>query len=114
MDPGKKKTGLALWRGVNSPMPGLRKVIEDTLREPERRRISHVAYSLVCQVAYILVSTPPGDGVIEAVESRDFSERWLIGVQWDPEGMRKTSPEHRDLFEAHVGAAGRYALRRAA
>jgi gamma-glutamyl-gamma-aminobutyrate hydrolase PuuD len=52
--------------------------------------------------------------VPEAVESRDFSERWLIGVQWHPEGMRDTSQEHRTLFEAHVSAAERHALRRAA
>ena len=53
-------------------------------------------------------------GVIEAVEARDFSERWLLGVQWHPEGMGDTSPAQRNLFEAHVGAAERHALRRAA
>jgi putative glutamine amidotransferase len=55
------------------------------------------------------------DGVIEAVESRDLSERWFIGVQWHAEAMREMeSPEHRNLFEAHVAAAERHALRRAA
>ncbi len=54
------------------------------------------------------------DGVIEAVESRNFGERWLMGVQWHPEGMRDTSPAQRNLFEAHVHAAERHALRRAA
>ncbi len=54
------------------------------------------------------------DGVIEAVESRNLSERWLMGVQWHPEGMGDTSPAQRDLFEAHVRAAERHALRRAA
>ena len=54
------------------------------------------------------------DGVIEALESRDFSERWLVGVQWHPEGMRDTASGHRDLFEAHVCAAERYASRRTA
>ena len=54
------------------------------------------------------------DGVIEAVESRDLSERWLVGVQWHAEAMRDTEgPEHRNLFEAHVAAAERHALRRA-
>ena len=62
----------------------------------------------------LAVSARSFDGVIEAVESRDFSERWLIGVQWHPEGMRDTDPEHRNLFEAHVCAAERHALRRAA
>jgi putative glutamine amidotransferase len=62
----------------------------------------------------LTVSARSSDGVIEAVESRDFSERWLMGVQWHPEGMRDTSFEHRNLFEAHVYAAERHALRRAA
>jgi putative glutamine amidotransferase len=62
----------------------------------------------------LTVSARSSDGVIEAVESRDFSERWLMGVQWHPEGMRDTSFEHRNLFEAHVCAAERHALRRAA
>lgn len=54
------------------------------------------------------------DGVIEALESRDFSERWLVGVQWHPEGMRDTAFGHRNLFEAHVCAAERHASRRTA
>jgi putative glutamine amidotransferase len=62
----------------------------------------------------LAVSARSSDGVIEAVESRDFRERWLMGVQWYPEGMRDTSPEQLNLFEAHVRAAGRSALRRAA
>lgn len=59
------------------------------------------------------------DGVIEAVESRDLSERWLVAVQWhaeamrDAEGAQRRSP-HRNLFEAHVAAAKQHALRRAA
>jgi putative glutamine amidotransferase len=54
------------------------------------------------------------DGVIEAVESGDLSKRWMIGVQWHAEAMRDAGPEHRYLFEAHVSAAERHALRRAA
>jgi putative glutamine amidotransferase len=55
------------------------------------------------------------DGVIEAVQYHDLSERWLVGVQWHAEAMRDTEgPEHRNLFEAHVAAAERHALRRAA
>jgi hypothetical protein len=34
-------------------MPGLSKVIEDTLLKTEGWRIGHVAYYLVCQVAYL-------------------------------------------------------------
>jgi gamma-glutamyl-gamma-aminobutyrate hydrolase PuuD len=52
--------------------------------------------------------------VIEALESRDFSDRWLVGVQWHPEGMRDVGSEHRNLFEAHVCAAERHASRRTA
>jgi putative glutamine amidotransferase len=54
------------------------------------------------------------DGVIEAVESGDLSKRWMIGVQWHAEAMRDAGPEHQKLFEAHVSAAERYALRHAA
>jgi putative glutamine amidotransferase len=54
------------------------------------------------------------DGVIEAVESGDLSKRWVIGVQWHAEAMRDAGPVHRRLFEAHVSAAERYALRHAA
>jgi putative glutamine amidotransferase len=35
-------------------------------------------------------------------------------VQWHAEAMRDAGPEHRNLFEAHVEAAKRYALHRAA
>ena len=54
------------------------------------------------------------DGVIEATESRDFSERWAVGVQWHPEGLLDTASGHRHLFEAHVRAAERHASRRPA
>ena len=62
----------------------------------------------------LVVSARASDGVVEAVESRNLFERWLVGVQWHAEAMRDTGPEHRNLFEAHVEAAKRYALRRAA
>jgi len=54
------------------------------------------------------------DGVVEAVEWRDLSQRWLVGVQWHAEAMRDVGPEHRNLFKAHVAAAESHALRRAA
>lgn len=60
------------------------------------------------------VSARSSDGVIEAIESHDFSERWLVGVQWHAEAMRDAGAEHRNLFLAHVQAAERHALRRAA
>ncbi len=52
------------------------------------------------------------DGVTEAIEYRDLSERWVVGVRWHAEAMRDVGPEHRNLFEAHVRAAGRHALLR--
>lgn len=61
----------------------------------------------------VAVASSP-DGVIEAVESTELSTRWMVGVQWHAEAMRDAGPEHRNLFEAHVLAAERYSLRRAA
>lgn len=60
----------------------------------------------------LTVTARSSDGVIEAVESCDFSKSWLMGVQWHPEAMGHTG--HRNLFEAHVCAAERHSLRRAA
>ena len=54
------------------------------------------------------------DGVVEAVEARNLSEQWLLAVQWHAEAMRESGQEHRSLFEAHVEAARRHSLRRAA
>jgi putative glutamine amidotransferase len=58
----------------------------------------------------VAVASSP-DGVIEAVESRDLSKQWMIGVQWHAEAMRESGPEHRRLFEVHVSAAERHSLR---
>ena len=56
------------------------------------------------------------DSVIEGVEYRDLSERWILAVQWHAEAMREAgeNPAHRNLFRAHVEAAERHALWRAA
>jgi putative glutamine amidotransferase len=62
----------------------------------------------------LVVSARSSDGVAEAVEARDLSERWLVGVQWHAEAMRSSDPGQSNLFEAHVSAAERHALRRAA
>jgi putative glutamine amidotransferase len=69
----------------------------------------------------LVVSARSTDGVVEAVEYRDLSERWLVGVQWHAEAMRDAARDpddsgraHRNLFAAHVAAASRVALRRAA
>lgn len=62
----------------------------------------------------LVVSGRSTDGLIEALESEDFAERWLLGVQWHAEAMRGSS-EHgasqRALFEAHVEAARRGSIR---
>ena len=62
----------------------------------------------------LVVSATSSDGIVEALEYRDLSERWLLGVQWHAEAMRDAGAEHRSFFEAHVNAAERHALRRAA
>jgi putative glutamine amidotransferase len=61
----------------------------------------------------LAVSARSSDGVIEAVEYRDLTDQWLIGVQWHAEIMREVGMEHQNLFEAHVWAAKRHTLRRA-
>ena len=84
-----------------------------------RLRVNSYHHQAIKDLAQPLaaVARSSADGVIEAVESRDLSERWILGVQWHAEAMRDLSevgPEHRNLFEAHVEAAERHALRRAA
>jgi putative glutamine amidotransferase len=62
----------------------------------------------------LVVTGRSADGVVEAVEARDLTERWLLGVQWHAEAMRGAGPQQESLFEAHVSAAERHALREAA
>ena len=62
----------------------------------------------------LVVSGSSPDGIVEAVEARNFSEQWILAVQWHAEAMRESGREHRKLFEAHVEAARRRSLRRAA
>ena len=62
----------------------------------------------------LIVTGRSSDGVIEAVEAVDLSERWLLGVQWHAEAMRGAGPQQESLFEAHVSAAEGHAVRRAA
>lgn len=62
----------------------------------------------------LTISACSSDGLIEGAESRDFSDQWIVAVQWHAEAMRETGPEQRHFFKAHVDAAERYALRRAA
>ncbi|MGF1471380.1 MAG: gamma-glutamyl-gamma-aminobutyrate hydrolase family protein [Rubrobacteraceae bacterium] len=62
----------------------------------------------------LVVTARSSDDIIEAVEYRDLSERWILGVQWHAEAMRDAGREHRRFFEAHVAAAKRHALDQAA
>jgi putative glutamine amidotransferase len=62
----------------------------------------------------LVVAGRSADGVVEAVEAKDLSERWLLGVQWHAEAMRGVGPQQKSLFEAHVSAAEGHALREAA
>lgn len=52
----------------------------------------------------LVVSATAADGVIEAVE--DISKRFVIGVQWHPEGTWKNDLNSKRLFKAFVAAAG--------
>ena len=62
----------------------------------------------------LVVSARSADGVVEAIEGTDLSNRWLVGVQWHAEAMRGASWQQRALFEAHVSAAEHHARRQAA
>lgn len=43
------------------------------------------------------------DGIIEAIEARD--DRFMIGVQFHPEGLQKEHPQLAKLFKAFIEAA---------
>lgn len=62
----------------------------------------------------LVVAGCSSDGLVEAVESRDLSDQWIVAVQWHAEAMREAGIEQRRFFEAHVAEAERHALRRAA
>jgi putative glutamine amidotransferase len=80
----------------------------------DRLRVNSYHHQAIKDLAEPLAAVAhASDGVIEAVESRDLSRRWLVGVQWHAEAMRDSEgTEHRNLFAAHVAAAERHALRR--
>lgn len=86
------------------------------IMEAGELRVNSYHHQAIKDLAEDLVAVAhASDGVIEAVEYPDLSRQWLVGVQWHAEAMRDAeSPEHRNLFSAHVAAAERYALSRAA
>jgi putative glutamine amidotransferase len=82
--------------------------------ETEVARVNSYHHQSVKDLADgLVVSATSPDGVIEAVESRDFNDQWLFGVQWHAEAMRRVGVEHRNLFAALVSAAENHAVRRA-
>ncbi len=52
----------------------------------------------------LVVSATAADGIIEAVE--DLSKRFVVGVQWHPEGTWQNDPHSKRLFKAFVAASG--------
>ena len=86
------------------------------IMETAELRVNSYHHQAIKDLAGGLVAVAyASDGVIEAVESSNLSKHWLVGVQWHAEAMRDVEgSEHRNLFSAHVAAAERYALRRAA
>ncbi|MGB3634501.1 MAG: gamma-glutamyl-gamma-aminobutyrate hydrolase family protein, partial [Rubrobacteraceae bacterium] len=46
----------------------------------------------------LVVSACSSDGLVEAVESRDLSDQWIVAVQWHAEAMRETGVEQRRFF----------------
>src|SRR5215207_3807362 len=91
----------------NSKVAGIMETDEIRVNSYHHQAIKDLSGDLVA-VAH------SSDGVIEAAESPNLSERWLVGVQWHAEAMRDAGTQNRNLFRAHVSAAERYALRRAA
>jgi putative glutamine amidotransferase len=85
-----------------------------SIMESTDLRVNSYHHQAIKDLAEPLVAVAyASDGVIEAVESPDLSDHWLLGVQWHAEAMRDVGSEHRNLFGALVTAAERYALRRA-
>jgi putative glutamine amidotransferase len=83
------------------------------IMEVDGLRVNSYHHQAIKDLAHGLVAVAHApDGVVEAVEWEDLSQRWLVGVQWHAEAMRDSGAEHCNLFEAHVSAAERHALRR--
>jgi putative glutamine amidotransferase len=57
--------------------------------------------------AGLIVTGRTEDGIVEALESP--THRFVVGVQWHPEGMFSSDPVERKLFAAFVASASRVA-----
>ncbi len=53
--------------------------------------------------AGLVVTARTEDGIVEAME--DANRRFVVGVQWHPEGMFRSDPVERRLFTAFVKSA---------
>lgn len=70
----------------------------------ERLAVNSFHHQAVKQPAPGFIPTARADdGVVEGVE--DPARRFVVGVQWHPEGMFQTDPLARQLFAAFVEAA---------
>ncbi|WP_409291918.1 gamma-glutamyl-gamma-aminobutyrate hydrolase family protein [Peribacillus sp. SCS-37] len=66
-------------------------------------RVNSFHHQAIEKIADELVVTASAtDGIIEAVESRDFSKGWMSAVQWHPEDMAKTDEVMNALFAEFV------------
>jgi putative glutamine amidotransferase len=74
---------------------------ESTRQAIETNTFHHQAVRRVPPGLAAVAHTP--DGTIEGVEAPD--RRFVLGVQWHPEGLVERRPEHRRLFAAFVQAA---------
>lgn len=81
-----------------SPGSNLRRIIDaDTL---EVNSLHHQA--IRSAGSGLSISALSGDGIVEAVELG--GHRFALGVQWHPEALAESYPQHRDLFQALAAA----------
>ncbi|GAB1456169.1 MAG: gamma-glutamyl-gamma-aminobutyrate hydrolase family protein [Spirochaetia bacterium] len=86
-------------------IPGTRLEPMFTLARPLVNSFHHQAIKKIA--SGLLVSARSPDGIIEAVESDD-PDRFIVAVQFHPEGMTRRFPAFLGLFRALVKAAGDY------
>ncbi|MGQ9629046.1 MAG: gamma-glutamyl-gamma-aminobutyrate hydrolase family protein [bacterium] len=116
--------GGTLFQDIDSQIETKLKHRENTYGSPESHRVSVERGSLLARILgcdelwvnslhHQAVKCPgrglnvvarANDGVIEGVESAD--RRFVLGVQWHPEGTFDVDPFSRRIFEAFVSASG--------
>ena len=74
--------------------------------ETDRVLVNTFHHQAVHSLAPGLIATAHSqDGLVEALELP--GDEFVLGVQWHPENLWRTMPEHRSLFAAFVRAAAR-------